>query len=256
MFLFRLQMKRFIAATDIIFCQTSVVQKRVSQSYSFPIEKTSLCGFAVPLEILNSTKSDIPSVFDKTSGKFYFLLLTRYMPHRNPRVLILLCKKYGDIFREQGIVFITTVKPEDNQASRQFIKEIDTKNLQDLIVNVGVLSREQVAVYLRAADALWLPTLMECMATPYLEAMTLEVPILAPNIDCATYVCDDAALYYDPWDVDSIFEAIKLLRNDQALRDKLVKNGKIQIANEQKFPHDWNEVANKILTQLRNIAKK
>ena len=68
--------------------------------------------------------------------------------------------------------------------------------------------------------------------------------------------CDDAALYYDPWDVDSIFEAIKLLRNDQELRDKLVKNGKTQIANEQKFSHDWKEVANKVLTQLRNIAKK
>jgi len=252
----RVQMKQFISASDWVFCQTPVVRKRFSKKYNYPEDKITVLGFPTPEDISLSTCSEPPGVFDRTNRNFYFLVMTHYMPHRNPGLLIPLCRQYGEKLRQKRIKFITTVNPQDSRLSRVFLRDICKWHLEDLIVNVGELSRKEVAAYLDASDVFWLPTLMECLPTSYLEAMSIATPILAPDLDFARYVCDEAAVYYDPWDIDSIFEKIMLLYDDPSLRCKLVEKGKLQLQHSPKLPHNWHEVAATTLEQLRKLAGK
>jgi hypothetical protein len=249
------QMKSYIKRSHWIFCQTSVVRERFSKKFNFPQDKITVSGFPVPTEISLSNSFEVPTVFDKTADNFYVLLLTSYMPHRNPHILIPLCKRYAAQLRENNIKFITTLDPQAGGLSKEFLQDVVKGGFEDLIINVGHLARQDIVPHLKSSQILWHPTLLECMSTAYIEAMTLEVPIFTSNMDFARYVCDAAAVYYDPWDVDDVFKQLMRMRDEPGLRQELINAGKKQLENKEKFPENWDEVAKKLLDRFRMIAK-
>jgi glycosyltransferase involved in cell wall biosynthesis len=197
----------------------------------------------------------VPGVLDKSWGDFFVLLLTRYLPHRNPEVLIPLCSRYASQFRQQRIKFITTLDDETDRPSRAFLNKAGRRGLGDIIINIGPLSRKDVSRYMWHSDVLWLPTYMETLCLPFLEAMVLGVPILAPDLDFARYVCGEAAVFYDPWDIDSVFTKIMVLRQDSTLRKALAERGKVELADRNRFSANWEEVAGDMLRELRRLAE-
>jgi len=249
------QMNAYVKRSSWIFCQTSVVKERFSEKYNFPKDRVTVSGFPVPKEISISNDFEIPAVFDKTGDNFYVLLLTRHMPHRNPGVLIPLCKRYAAQLRERNIRFIITLDHQEGGPSKEFLQDVAKGGFEDLITNVGRLGRQDIVPHLKSSQMLWHPTLLECMSTAYIEAMTLEVPIFTSNMDFARYVCDDAAVYYDPWDIDDIFKQLMVMRNKPELRQQLIDAGKEQLKKREKFPGNWDEVAMKLLDRFRNIVK-
>jgi glycosyltransferase involved in cell wall biosynthesis len=252
----RRQMAKSAAKTDLIFCQTPVMKMRFAERFKYPADKIRLVRWPPPDEIMRSVGSMAPGVLDKSGGDLFVLLLTRYLPHRNPKVLIPLCSRYAPQLRQQRIKFITTLDDETDVPSRAFLNETSRRGLGDIIVNAGPLSRQEVSRYMWHSDVLWLPTYMETLCLPFLEAMSLGVPILAPDLDFARYVCGEAAVFYDPWDIDSAFAKIMLLRQDSALRKVLAERGKIELADRNRFSANWEEVAGDMLRELRRLAQQ
>lgn len=251
----RALVRRTLPATQRVLCQTPVVRDRFAAEYGFPVDRIRIAPWAAPDEVRRPAADAVPDVF-RDRDAFHMLLMTRYQSHRNPGLLVPLCRKHGDVFRRERIRFITCVTPADDPRASTFLREIASPDLADLIVNVGALSREQVPRYLAAADVLWLPTLLETLCLPWLEAMTVGTPILAPDLDFARYVCGDAALYYDPWTPESVFGAILKIRTDAALRSGLVEKGRRQAACPDRFAPTWDEAARILLDNLRDLAGK
>jgi glycosyltransferase involved in cell wall biosynthesis len=251
----KLEVRKSLRGTRLIFCQTPIVEQRFSEKYDYPRNQMRVLGFPPPAEMPSATNLEAPCILDKKLGDFRILMLTEYMPHKNPGILIPLCERYDSQIREKQIRFITTVEPEDHPRAEKFLKEVSRRGLGDVIINAGKLSRKDVSRYLRHSDILWLPTLLECLPTTYLEAMSVGAPILAPDLDFARYTCDEAAVYYDPWDVDSIFEKIMFMRENPQIRRGLAEKGKLQLQNREKFPESWEEVAAITLQELRKLAK-
>ncbi len=249
------QIKKSLPGTKLIFGQTPIVRRRFSNEFCYPEGRIKIVRFPAPAEISPVPGLEAPSVFDKSSGNFYILLLTRYMPHRNPSVLIPLCRNYGGEVRSKHIKFITTIELEDDYRAGKFLREISRNDLEDIIINVGDLSREEVLRYFCFSDAFWFPTTLETLGIPFIEAMRMGVPILAPDIDFARYVCGEAALFYNPWDIKSIFSRIMLVRDNAAIRQQLVEKGKRELGNRKKFSESWEEVAADVLRELRLLVK-
>jgi glycosyltransferase involved in cell wall biosynthesis len=252
--LLKSQIRKSLPSTQLVFTQTPVVKQRLASSFSYPESQIKVLPWPVPSEIKPTAGLKLPSVFDKTSDIFYVLVLTRYMGHRSPGVLIRLCRDFGGELREQNIRFITTVEPDDYPGAKGFLKGITRNHLQDIITNVGSISREEVLRYYSHSNLLWLPTLMETLCLPYLEAVRMEVPIMAPDLDFARYVCGEAAVYYDPWDIESMFSGILLLRKNDALRKELIEKGKKGLLDRERFSKSWEEVADNIIRNLRQLA--
>jgi glycosyltransferase involved in cell wall biosynthesis len=250
----KLQTRKLLPFTNRIYVQTPIVKHRFSEKYHYPESQIKVLPLPTPAEIRPIEGVEAPAVFDTSSDTFYILVLTRYIPHRNPSVLIPLCKQYGNQIRERKIKFITTVEHEDDHRVGKFLKYISKYHLEDIIINVGSLSRQEVVKYFSHSQAFWMPTTLETLGLPFLEAMTMGVPILAPDIDFARYVCGEAALFYDPWNIDSILNTILLINRDDSLRQKLIAKGKEELMNREKFAADWNEVALRVLQDLRHLA--
>jgi len=250
------QIKKSLPKTDLILCQTTVVQSRFCDVFSYPKEKTKVLAFPPPKEIVHKPDIETPGVFGQSSDSFFVFLPTVHMAHRNPDILIPFCERYCETIRERKIKFLTTLEPFRSKAARRFLQKVDEMKLGDIIINVGELDRKQMAAFLNHSDILWLPTLLECLSTVYLEAMLVGLPIMAPDLDFARYTCDDAAVYYNPWKLDSIFDTIISLHGNALLREELVCKGKHQLAKRDKFPKSWDNFALEIIETLKRIAKK
>ena len=84
--------------------------------------------------------------------------------------------------------------------------------------------------------------------------MSLGVPIVAPELDFARYVCGDAAVFYDPWDIESIFEKIMLVRENPSLCKEMAEKGRLELLKSEKFSATWEEVATDVLTNLKQLS--
>ena len=83
------------------------------------------------------------------------------------------------------------------------------------------------------------PSLYEGFGLPLLEAMNMECPVICSNTSSFPEVVNDAAIFFDPTDVESQqFEMEKLIYDDQLLLD-LKKKG-----NENLVKYSWKKCAN------------
>lgn len=88
------------------------------------------------------------------------------------------------------------------------------------VVFLGPLARPQVAAALRAADALVMPSLVETVGLPMVEALSLGTPVVAADRPYAREFCRTAAVYFDPHDAAALCTAIDRLagRDRSAVR--------------------------------------
>ncbi|MCI0498755.1 MAG: glycosyltransferase [Planctomycetales bacterium] len=253
---FQRQVKSCLPSTQKIMVQTPIVQKRFSDHCNYPAERIKVVRFPVPVDINPDSNCPVPSPLEGCRACFKILFLTRYMAHRNPEILLPLCQQYGEQLRRAGVCFITAIGSHQKGRAELFLKRVHEYGMGDLVVNVGELSRPQVVQYYTHCDALWLHTLMETLCLPFLEAMTMGVPILSPDFDFSRYVCGNAALYYDPWDIRSLYEKIICLKENSDLRKQLVADGYREIKMSDKFSSSWEETAKDVLDNLREISNK
>jgi glycosyltransferase involved in cell wall biosynthesis len=82
----------------------------------------------------------------------------------------------------------------------------------------------------RAASCVVFPSLYEGFGLPVLEAMARGVPVACSNRSSLPEVAGDAALAFDPEDVDAIRSAMESLLTDAALADRLREAGRERAA--------------------------
>ena len=250
----RQQIKKSLPKTNMVFAQTPVVAKRFAKTFSYPIDKIKVLRLPPPADMVCNDDQTLPEVFYKNKDNFLFLLLTRYLPHRNPSVLIPLCRKYAQSFRDQKIKFIVTLDKESS-FSIKFLKKVCHYKFGDIILDVGVIPRNTIAQYFKNSDVLWFPTMLETLGFPFLEAMSFKLPILVPDLDFSRYVCGNAAAYYDSWDLESLYDNIIKVKEDKLFYETLKESALKELDNHEKFAKDWTEAARDILLAFESIKQ-
>lgn len=115
------------------------------------------------------------------------------------------------------------------------------EGLQDQVAFTGYLKDEEVPILMAGAYAFVFPSLYEGFGMPVLEAMACGVPVLTSNNSSLIEVAEKAAVMVDPYEVNEIVKGIKLLYEDDELRNKNIKLGFIQV---QKY--SWEQSAKKL----------
>lgn len=70
------------------------------------------------------------------------------------------------------------------------------------------------------------PSLYEGFGIPILEAFSCECPVLLSNTSCFPEIASKAAYYFDPLNVDSIYQSMIEVIEDEKLRDSLKNKGR------------------------------
>jgi glycosyltransferase involved in cell wall biosynthesis len=132
----------------------------------------------------------------------YFLCVGNAYPHKNLERLL---KAFKSLNTDDKLVL---VGKEDyfykrlKQTARQL--EISEK-----VIFKQSVSDEELAGLYSNASAFIMPSLMEGFGLPALEAMANNCLVLASNIPALQEICGDAAIYFDPYNIDDMAKKMK-----------------------------------------------
>jgi glycosyltransferase involved in cell wall biosynthesis len=180
---------------------------------------------------------------------FNFLCLAVYYPHKNLEVLVEAMKILPRYSSHPAVCRIS-IDPDQHPGARKLLKTVARENLQDIIRNIGPVPEYLVGEAYRIAQALIQPTLLETFGRTYIEAMHYGLPILTSDREFARFVCQDAAIYFDPLDADSVAKTMARVIEDHNLRLRLVRNGQRLVS---RLP-SWEDIAARYVETLEAAA--
>lgn len=223
------------------------------------------------LTISKSTKSDIIKEYKLDSGKIDIIYPGIVNLDSNKSLnMENLSKKYN--VSGKYILFVGTLQPRKNVL--RLIEAFSKLNTDSSLVIVGkkgwqyeeILSAptkfgveervkflhnvtsEDLPSFYKNAEFFVLPSLYEGFGLPVLEAMQLGCPVLTSDISSLPEAGGEAALYFDPKNVDDIKEKMQKVLDDKSLREKMIKKG-----NDQVKKFSWEKSAKETLAAIESL---
>ncbi|MGB3494590.1 MAG: glycosyltransferase family 1 protein [Elainellaceae cyanobacterium] len=155
----------------------------------------------------------------------YFLYLGRPDPHKNVSRII-------EAFAKLPIspeVELWLAGTPDPVATPALLQQAEALGVGNRVKQLDYVPYADLPKLLNQAIALVFPSLWEGFGLPVLEAMACGTPVITSNLSSLPEVAGDAALLVDPYRVDEIAHAMKLLLVDAEARSHLREAGLRQV---------------------------
>jgi glycosyltransferase involved in cell wall biosynthesis len=123
--------------------------------------------------------------------------------------------------------------------------ELKNTNYKSDIYFLGNVSNKDIAKIVGSAFALVFPSQFEGFGIPIVEAMKAGIPVITSNISSMPEIAGNAALFVDPFNPESIADAMISLSTSQTLYDDLKIKALQRVKNfswEQSAAKMWEEI--------------
>ena len=206
------------------------------------------------IAISENTKKDIIEIFNINPQKIDVIYHSTSMKHFSGKHKLQIFKdhKCGDKYKE----YMETKNWLYTQINQLTINK-DTiialyrklkKDEQDMLIGMGIF---EYTIHIKASDqalselysrALLFvyPSLYEGFGIPILEAYACHCPVALSNTSCFPEIAGDAAVYFDPYSISSMSEAITKVIYNEEKRSQLIRLG-----NERLKRYSWEKAAQK-----------
>jgi glycosyltransferase involved in cell wall biosynthesis len=215
---FRYYVPRVLEQSEHIICDSESTAKDITNFYNIPYNKIS--PILLAHDANNFRFLDLP-----TSN--YFLYIGRHDPYKNLQRLILAFAALPN-YREYELWI---AGPSDRRYTSIIKAFVEEKNLTN-VKFLDYVDYRELPVLINRAIALVFPSLWEGFGLPVLEAMACGTPVITSNLSSLPEVAGDAAILINPYNVEEITEAMRVVAQDGSVRNKLRQAG---IARSQQF---------------------
>ena len=214
--------KREIKKADAILVDSELGKNHVIECYGaikqYLDKHIEVLPFIPPSYIYEYDESyktdlDIP---DK-----YFFYPAQFWSHKNHLRLIEAVKKLKD---EGLFIYFVFCGAKKNEYAR-IMDKISELDLGDQITTMGYVDNNDMVYLYRHARALIYPTLFGPTNIPPLEAFNLGCPVGASKIYAMPEQLGDAAILFNPRNVEEIVDTMRRLWEDDALCSDLITKG-------------------------------
>lgn len=130
-------------------------------------------------------------------------------------------------------------------------KKVEDLGMQDAITFLGYVPDEHLPVLFAGSEAAICASIDEGFGIPVLEAMLYGTPVLSSNKGALPEVGGDAAIYFDPFDVEAMVSSMMMVLNGELDRQKSIQDGLTQAA---KF--SWDRTAQLTMDGLLRLGAK
>ncbi len=155
-------------------------------------------------------------------SKPYLLYVGNVKPHKNLRGLLGAFK----LVMEQIPHNLIIVGRKEGMITTDNNVILEADKLSHRVKFTGYVDNQTLEQYFLHADALVFPSFYEGFGIPPLEAMACGCPVIVSNAASLPEVCQDAALYCNPYSERDIANQILKIVSDDALRANLIEKGK------------------------------
>jgi len=167
-----------------------------------------------------------------TQGLPYFVFVGAFNPRKNISRLLLAFDLFKKRTHSKTKLVVVGEKMFGTSKMMTILKGMEYKND---VVFTGRLQVDRLNKVIGSALAMTYVSYYEGFGIPLLEAMRCDVPLLASNCTSIPEVAGDAAIYVDPFSIDSIVDGMLKIDSDDVLRNRLVLNARVQ---REKFSWD------------------
>ncbi len=102
--------------------------------------------------------------------------------------------------------------------------------ITEQVIEIGEVSRKELALAYRAASVLVLPSFYEGFGFPVLEAMASGTPAIGANAGSIPEIMGDGGILFDPHSAEELAALLEKILEDEALQNRLKQQGAAQVA--------------------------
>jgi glycosyltransferase involved in cell wall biosynthesis len=131
---------------------------------------------------------------------------------------------------------------------QEIIRKLDSLRIAQAVIFVEYVSELDLAYYYSSAALLAYPSLYEGFGFPPLEAMACGCPAVTSDTSSLPEVVGEAGIMFNPYNTDSLVEAMRKVLTDSELRDDMVRKGLEQAKkfSWERTARETQEVYNKV----------
>lgn len=205
------------------------------------------------ISVSNTSPLFNPSDFAKVKAKYnlpenYLLFVGSIRTHKNfintMHAFELLLKEM--VNQKLVVVGISDAELKKNSDAVALIA--GNEKLKQSIIFTGYVELSHMPILYKKASALIFPSLYEGFGLPAIEAMEAGCPVLVSNSASLPEVCNDAALFVDPQNINKICDGMKIIMTDLDFRNRLIQLG---YKNVKKYaPEIFSNKIHKVIHSL------
>lgn len=136
----------------------------------------------------------------------------------------------------------------DKQYFKQVHNRVQELGLVEKIKFLGIVPHEKLLSLYKSAQGFLFPSTLEACPHTLIEAMACGVPIATSNVPPMSEICQDAALYFNPYDPKDIVKKIELILSNKLLQARLRSDGL-----ERSVFFTWEKTAVSLLKIFKDI---
>lgn len=229
-----------LTKSQLIIANSSSTKNDLIQLYNIPNEKIEVVYLAASINkslTSSNSKLDLPEKYMLFVGnRDFYKNFNKFIHAVEP-----LLKEHKDLFLIAAGGGIFTNEEKKFFQLKQIANKILHKDADDVTL----------ATLYSNALAFIFPTLYEGFGIPALEAMNCDCPVIMSNTSSLPEVGGDAAIYFDPANIEDMREKIESVIFNKELRANLIAKASIQ---RQKF--SFEKTANQTLEVYKRFLNK
>ena len=233
--------KNAITKSEKIFVPSINVSDLLIKEWGIKSDKIIVTSEGVDENILLINKKISKDKIDQILKKFsinwpYIYYVGNAHPHKNVEGLIKVFTELKNKHKNLKLV----LSGFDHFFWQRIKEEFRDKD----IIYTGQVSDEQLVALYKRAKVFVLPSFEEGFGIPLLEAMACGVPVVSSRGGSLPEVGSNAAIYFNPFDINDMESKIDKLLKSQKQRDDLIKKGR-----ERMKLFSWEKLSNLTLEE-------
>ncbi len=214
-------MRRSAEWPQRVICASEFAAYEVEKYWRVRGSKIRIVPLAVDRGRFEISNAEVQSVREGFGlPERYVLFVGTLQPRKNLRRLIMAHRKLpADMRYEYPLVVVGG----DGWLS---VKDLSFITDDQCIKRLGYVPDHKLDALYKSAQVLVIPSLHEGFGLPVLEGFAAQIPVICSATTSLGEISQGAAIHFDPLSVDEIYEALKHVLDDEAVRVKSVSEGR------------------------------
>ena len=229
-FFYRLIIKKALKKSQKIITVSNFTKNDIIEQFKIKVDKIEVtyegvANLSKGRDSLFVAKLNEAEVLKGYNIEHPFLLYVgNAYPHKN---LDFLVKNFLQLYQENKDLRLVLVGKEDYfyKQLKDLAENLATDIEKTPIIFAGYVPDDKLEVLYQKALVYVFPSLYEGFGLPPLEAMAKSCPVLSSNVSSMPEILGEAAVYFNPEDGDDFKKQVKLLINDNSLREEMISRG-------------------------------
>lgn len=211
--------------SDQVICCSNFVAKQIQNKYN------PKCPAKVAHLGLGSFFEDTPMAPVKFLDKFginksFILYVGNAYPHKNLHRMIL---AFSKLITKYKLDIQLVIAGKLDKFKEDLLSDITAEQLNKRVIFTDHISDSVLKTLYNQATAYCLPSLSEGFGLQTLESFAHNLPLVSSRATCLPEIAGEAAIYFDPKNINDMAEKISKVITNDVLQKELIIKGRQQL---------------------------